>query len=384
MIFEEMKNPERKAAFLRRRGEAVNSDPAEVEAMAALLAHPLTLDDCLVLAMTNNYAVRKAELDRQLGRFRRDMAFSAFLPQVSATATRVDYDKDPVLNSQRFTSGGVDVGLALVMPSTWFLYDEARHGRAAADLAAGYVRQGVTLQNAPKFHLVPQRCRQVVIDGVSARCPWNAQNGDGIDLMNCQDVLVTRCRVDVGDDGICLKGGVGEAGVQAGPCARIVIADNIVFRAHGGFVIGSEFSGGMHDIFVYRNTFSGTDTGLRFKSAPGRGGNCRNIRISDIIMSDIREAAVIFETSYADRPVGSAEAVKQRRSDFVPDFSDIQVRRVTCRDARTAVVSTGTLEMIHDVTLTDCVFFYTETATRIDDAAMIRFDKVRFETFVNN
>ena len=90
---------------------------------AALLAHPLTLDDCLVLAMTNNYAVRKAELDRQLGRFRRDMAFSAFLPQVSATATRVDYDKDPVLNSQRFTSGGVDVGLALVMPSTWFLYD---------------------------------------------------------------------------------------------------------------------------------------------------------------------------------------------------------------------------------------------------------------------
>ena len=244
--------------------------------------------------------------------------------------------------------------------------------------------QGVTLQNAPKFHLVPQRCRQVVIDGVSVRCPWNAQNGDGIDLMNCQDVLVTRCRVDVGDDGICLKGGVGEAGVQAGPCARILIVDNIVFRAHGGFVIGSEFSGGMHDIFVYRNTFSGTDTGLRFKSAPGRGGNCRNIRISDIIMSDIREAAVIFETSYADRPVGSAEAVKQRRSDFVPDFSDIQVRRVTCRDARTAVVSTGTLEMIHDVTLTDCVFFYTETATRIDDAAMIRFDKVRFETFVNN
>ena len=93
---------------------------------------------------------------------------------------------------------------------------------------------------------------------------------------------------------------------------------------------------------------------------------------------------MIFETSYADRPVGSADAVRQRRSDFVPDFCDIQVRRVTCRDARTAVVSTGTLEMIHDVTLTDCVFFYTETATRIDDAAMIRFDKVRFETFVNN
>ena len=58
------------------------------------------------------------------------------------------------------------------------------------------------------------------------------------------------------------------------------------------------------------------NTGIRIP-APGRGGNCRNIRISDIIMNDIREAAVIFETSYADRPVGSAEAVKQRRSETV-------------------------------------------------------------------
>ena len=68
---------------------------------------------------------------------------------------------------------------------------------------------GITIQNSPKFHLVPQRCRNVIIDGVTVRCPWNAQNGDGIDLMQCSDVLVTGCRVDVGDDGICLKGGAG-------------------------------------------------------------------------------------------------------------------------------------------------------------------------------
>ena len=37
MIFEEMKHPERKDAFLRRCREAVNSDPAEVEAMAAYM-----------------------------------------------------------------------------------------------------------------------------------------------------------------------------------------------------------------------------------------------------------------------------------------------------------------------------------------------------------
>ncbi|MBQ3811598.1 MAG: hypothetical protein II839_12370 [Kiritimatiellae bacterium] len=103
----------------RSQTEAFTNELSRLE--AAWLAEPLTLERCVGIAMTNNYEVRKADLDAQLGRFSRDMAFSAFLPQVSASATRIDYDRNPVLNSQRFTSGGVDVGLALLMPSTWFL-----------------------------------------------------------------------------------------------------------------------------------------------------------------------------------------------------------------------------------------------------------------------
>ena len=243
--------------------------------------------------------------------------------------------------------------------------------------------QGVTIQHAPKFHLVPQRCSDVIIDGVTVRCPWNAQNGDGIDLMQCRRVLVTRCSVDVGDDGICLKGGAGTEAQKAGPCEDILVTGNTVFHAHGGFVIGSEFSGGMFRIVVRDNTFSGTDTGLRFKSAPGRGGRCGDIFISDIRMSDIQGEAVVFETSYADRPVGSDRATGPRDSDSVPEFSDIRISRVICRDARTAVSATGTLKTIHDITLADCVFFYTEAATRISDPAMIRLDRVRFVTTGN-
>ncbi len=244
--------------------------------------------------------------------------------------------------------------------------------------------RGVTIQNAPKFHLVPQRCSDVVIDGVTVRCPWNAQNGDGIDLMQCSRVLVTRCLVDVGDDGICLKGGAGEEGLKHGPCQDILVADNVVCHAHGGFVIGSEFSGGMYRIAVLRNTFTGTDTGLRFKSAPGRGGKCGDIRITDIYMSDIQGEAVVFETSYADRPVGRDGAVAPKVQEFVPEFCDIRISRVTCRGARTAVAATGTPEMIHDITLSDCVFFYSEKATLIDDPAMVRLERVRFETFAND
>jgi polygalacturonase len=241
--------------------------------------------------------------------------------------------------------------------------------------------QGVTLQNSPKFHFVPQRCKDVIVDGITVRCPWNAQNGDGIDIGNCKNVLIVNNFVDVGDDGICMKGGAGEQGLRYGPCENILIEDNTVFHAHGGFVIGSEFSGGMYNIVVRNNTFSGTDTGLRFKSAPERGGKTGNIWISDIYMSDIQGEAVVFETSYADRPVGHDDAVAPESMAFLPDFGDIHIARVTCRDCRIGVRASGTLRMIHDITLEDCLFFYTEEASRIDDPRMLQLKNVRFVTY---
>ena len=59
-------------------------------------------------------------------------------------------------------------------------------------------------------------------------------------------------------------------------------------HAHGGFVIGSEMSGGARNIYVSNCTFIGTDIGLRFKTTRGRGGVVENIFIKDIYMKDIR------------------------------------------------------------------------------------------------
>ena len=56
------------------------------------LTRPLTLDDCLRIAMTNNYDIRLAELDKLIGSFDTQLAFSAFLPQVSASNV-VDMEK---------------------------------------------------------------------------------------------------------------------------------------------------------------------------------------------------------------------------------------------------------------------------------------------------
>ncbi len=240
---------------------------------------------------------------------------------------------------------------------------------------------GVTIQNSPKFHLVPQYCQDVVIEDVTVRCPWNAQNGDGIDLMQCRRVVVRRCTVDVGDDGICLKAGAGEKSLDKGPCKDILIEYNTVFHAHGGFVIGSEFSAGVEDIVVRHNTFCGTDTGLRFKSAPERGGKTRNIAISDIYMTDIKDEAIVFQTDYADRPAGFDSNQPARTGNFLPDFTDIRMERIVCRGCATAIRAKGPLACIHGISLDDATFFYERQACDIDDPAMISLGQVRFLTY---
>ena len=235
---------------------------------------------------------------------------------------------------------------------------------------------GVTVQNSPKFHIVPQRCSQVAIVGVTVRCPWNAQNGDGIDLMQSKDVLVADCLVDVGDDGICLKAGGGAAALKDGATERVLIVGNTVFHAHGGFVIGSEFSGGIADVVVRDNVFSGTDTGLRFKSAPGRGGKTSRVRINGVIMSDIRDQAIVFETSYANVPVGEKGSVAQTEQ-FLPEFCDIEIERVVCRDARIGVKLQGSPAMIHGITLRHSTIFCSETLSEIPEDGMMEMEDVR-------
>ena len=115
------------------------------------LAAPLSLDDCIRIAMTNNYDARTADLNRQLYRIGKQVAFTAFLPNVAASAGYSSYSKDPEITGKRFGTASLDVSLPVFMPSSWFLYMAARHGYASADIAANYVRQGIVLQTTAAY-----------------------------------------------------------------------------------------------------------------------------------------------------------------------------------------------------------------------------------------
>lgn len=241
--------------------------------------------------------------------------------------------------------------------------------------------QGVTLLNSPRFHLIPTRCKNVIIDGITVKCPWNAQNGDAIDISSCKDVLIVNNIVDAGDDGICMKGGAGAAGVKAGPCENINIQDNTVYHAHGGFVIGSEFSGGMKNIVVRNNTFQGTDAGLRFKSAVKRGGTSENIYIDHIYMTDITGDAITFETTYWDNHVGAKQQTQPVKQEYLPNFQDIHISDVYVRGCKNGIVAHGAEGMIHDITIKNTYIFYDKKAQDIDATCKIKLDNVHFATF---
>lgn len=212
--------------------------------------------------------------------------------------------------------------------------------------------QGVRIQNSPKFHLVPARIENLIIDGITIWCHGYAQNGDAMDIGNSKRVLVVNSEINCGDDGICMKGGVGQDGFDRGPNTDFLIQNNIVHQAHGGFVIGSEFSGGMKKMVVRNCKFDGTDIGLRFKSAPGRGGTCEDIYCYNIQMTNMLKEAILFETTYEDVATGGSATAGDDKNAWFPDFCNFKIYDVTVDGATTAMKLNGLKDHpIHDITL---------------------------------
>ncbi|MEO5912007.1 MAG: glycoside hydrolase family 28 protein [Pelobium sp.] len=214
--------------------------------------------------------------------------------------------------------------------------------------------EGVTFQNSPAWCLHPLICEDLTLRNLNVKNPWYAQNGDGVDIESCKNVMIEGSTFDVGDDGICIKSGRDEDGRKRGiPTENVIARNNVVYHAHGGFVIGSEMSGGAKNLFVYNNSFIGTDIGLRFKTTRGRGGVVEKIYISDINMKDIAGDAILFDMYYmAKDPVPLAgeqrDAPKVELlpvTEATPQFKDFYIRNVVCNGADRAIFIRGLPEM---------------------------------------
>ncbi|WP_244158447.1 glycoside hydrolase family 28 protein [Caballeronia fortuita] len=211
----------------------------------------------------------------------------------------------------------------------------------------------VTLQNAPKFHVVPSGVEGFTAWGVKIYTPTaayeamknylgmpyspdTAKNTDGIDPASsgpitrnpgnpgkltgdASNMLIAYTHIRTGDDNIAIKGGTSTTN---GRTYNITVAHSRFYSGHG-MSIGSETAGtdngtananvtpidgvlpSVSNVNVYDLVIDGADNGLRIKSDWSRSGLVADIRYSNVCIRtpesspDGKPQALIFSPYYS-------------------------------------------------------------------------------------
>lgn len=245
---------------------------------------------------------------------------------------------------------------------------------------------GPVFQNSPAWCIHPLIVEDLIMKNLTIRNPWFSQNGDGIDIESCKNVLIENCNLDVGDDAICIKSGKDENGRLRGiPSENLIIRNNTVYHGHGGVTVGSEMSGGVKNMHVSDCTFLGTDVGLRFKSNRGRGGVVENIYISNIRMVDIPTFAISFNLYYGGQSVskiledGNLTRFSEPEAVTVetPQFKNIFISDITVKGAMQGIILQGLPEMnVENVRLSNMII-ESDYGVSISDATHVKMENIR-------
>jgi len=181
--------------------------------------------------------------------------------------------------------------------------------------------QGVTLQNSPSYHLVPEATSDITIDGVTIWAPATSPNTDGIDPGGT-NINISNCYIDTGDDNIAIKAGIGSH------TDGVTVRDCTFLHGHG-LSMGSELNDGVENFAAQNISFDGTDNGLRIKSDRTRGGIVRNVSYDSISMNNVGRiidiAGYYPETTIPPRFTDPPQPI----TETTPQYSTIQISNLT-------------------------------------------------------
>jgi polygalacturonase len=154
---------------------------------------------------------------------------------------------------------------------------------------------GYTAKNAPFWvnHLV--YVDQAVVRHL--RVESLHPNNDGVDVDSSTHVLVEENVFRTGDDSVVIKSGRDLDGRRiARPSAWVLVRRNDM-GGEDGIALGSEMSGGIHDVFFEDNLLRKGVTAIRFKSNLDRGGTVERIRVRRMTVEDF-DTLLWFQLDY--------------------------------------------------------------------------------------
>jgi hypothetical protein len=194
--------------------------------------------------------------------------------------------------------------------------------------------QGITVGHIPFWGVHALYSKHVTIRSIKVES--DRVNNDGIDIDSSSKVLVEGCSFSTGDDCIAIKSGRDYDGRRMGiPSQDVVIRDcNMKKGGSACIAIGSEMSGGVRGVYIFRCTVNRVQTLLNIKSNLDRGGYVEGIRMWNLAVQEC-ERLIQITTSYHGYMGGK----------MPPRFDDIEVQDVRCDVAKQGISIRGVPEL---------------------------------------
>jgi polygalacturonase len=173
--------------------------------------------------------------------------------------------------------------------------------------------QGVTIINSPFWHLNPNLCTNVTVEGVSISS--SGPNTDGCDPESCDGVVIDGVTFDTGDDCIAIKSGRDADGRRVNvPSQNLVIQNCNFANGHGGITIGSEMTGGVRNVYARDLTMNSANlqAGHRIKTNTLRGGYAINSNVYRVTAGTVGGPLLLIQGNYS-----------AQTGDFPPDITGI-------------------------------------------------------------
>ncbi|KAK9279267.1 hypothetical protein L1049_012946 [Liquidambar formosana] len=150
----------------------------------------------------------------------------------------------------------------------------------------------LTLVNSPAWNVHPVYSSNILVQGITIIAPVTSPNTDGINPDSCTNTRIEDCYIVSGDDCVAVKSGWDEYGIKYGmPTKHLVIRRLTCISPYSAVIaLGSEMSGGIQDVRAEDILAVNTESGVRIKTAVGRGGYVKDIYVRGMTMKTMKWA----------------------------------------------------------------------------------------------
>ncbi|KAL6290341.1 hypothetical protein ACE6H2_007851 [Prunus campanulata] len=148
----------------------------------------------------------------------------------------------------------------------------------------------LTLLNSPSWNVHPVYSSNILVQGITIIAPITSPNTDGINPDSCTNTRIEDCYIVSGDDCVAVKSGWDEYGIAFGwPTKQLVIRRLTCVSPYSATIaLGSEMSGGIQDVRAEDIVAIHTESGIRIKTAVGRGGYVKDIYVRRMTMHTMK------------------------------------------------------------------------------------------------